>query len=531
MSEIFPATAGSSSMSHTSLTNVQLGPTDNFDWEGYTSNYSDHLRAQRLMYIATHCPGLRRACSREAADHLKKHTRNVSAYQAMVTVHNTEPETGDLVPSLERIEADAEWIQVTEQRNIAHREKLELELRNYQNNLIKESIRMAHRDLGDHFWDTGDYQEALKWYTKTRDYCSTTDNVLEMCMNVIEASLVLQNWTNVQTFVSKAEGVLESFLPSASVGEKKLSSLGTSNIVPPTKGASTAGADAIGALFRAGGSAAVPTAISSSSNAQAGSSTEDPTHAASRKRVDEISAKLRAVNAVAELGRRSYEKAAKILLSIDPALSSSFSDIISPSDVSLYVALCSLATMDRAALKTQVIENTSFRGFLEYDPYVRELLEAFSLAQFKKVGEILDQHQARHLLDPYLAPHVETLRTRLTRRALRQFFTPFDRVSIPRMATAFGWSVEQMIEELVACIERGEFKNLPGKAAEEGDARIDAITHTLEYKTKDPRRAVFDAAVELGDKRCRETRRLLLRMKLVENGVVAKAQRAYHTEP
>ena len=42
---------------------------------------------------------------------------------------------------------------------------------------------------------------------------------------------------------------------------------------------------------------------------------------------------------------------------------------------------------------------------------------------------------------------------------------------------------------------------------------------------------MFDAAVELGDKRCRETRRLLLRMKLVENGVVAKAQRAYHTEP
>jgi COP9 signalosome complex subunit 1 len=33
---------------------------------------------------------------------------------------------------------------------------------------------------------------------------------------------------------------------------------------------------------------------------------------------------------------------------------------------------------------------------------------------------------------------------------------------------------------------------------------------------------VFDSALELGDQRCRETKRLLLRMKLVENGVVAK---------
>ena len=87
-----------------------------------------------------------------------------------------------------------------------------------------------------------------------------------------------------------------------------------------------------------------------------------------------------------------------------------------------------------------------------------------------------------------------------------------------------------MTEELAACIERGEFRNLPGKAADVGDARIDAITGTLEYRTKDARRAVFDSALELGEKRCRETKRLLLRMKLVENGVVAKASRSYTGE-
>ncbi|CDR88804.1 related to COP9 signalosome complex subunit 1 [Sporisorium scitamineum] len=516
----------SSLSSQISLKNVAFRPADNFDWETYTSAYSGNARAQRLMYIATHCPPLRSICSKAAIDYLKDNTRDVAAYQSMITVHNTEPETGNLVPAAHRIAADSEWIQATQQRNSAEREKLELEMRNYQNNLIKESIRMAHRDLGDHFWDTGDYVEALKSYTKTRDYCSTTDHVIEMCMNVIEVSLRLENWTNVQTFVSKAEGVLESYVPSASAGGRKLSSLGTLNIAPPTKGATTSGADAIGALFRAGGSAAAPT-TSSSSNTQGGSSGESASQAAARKLVAETGAKLHAADAVALMCRGLYNAAAKILLSIDPAHSASFSDIITPSDVSIYVALCSLATMDRTALRTQVLESTKFRGFLEHEPYVRELLEAFSSAQFKRVGEILDQHQTRHLLDPYLAPHVQNLRHMLTRRALRQFITPFDRISITRLAAAFGWTVKQMTEELVAGIEREEFKNLPGKAAEVGDARIDATSQTLEYCAKDPRRAVFDSAVELGDKRCRETKRLLLRMKLVENGVVAKANRGY----
>ncbi|SPC63208.1 related to COP9 signalosome complex subunit 1 [Ustilago sp. UG-2017b] len=521
------ANVPSTSSSPSSYTNVTIGPDDNFDWEAYVAAYTGPARSQRLMYIATHCPALRKTCSKVAIDHIRETTRDVSAYQAMVTVRNTEPGTGNLIPASERIQADSEWIQSTQQRNNAEREKLELEMRNYQNNLIKESIRMAHRDLGDHFWDTGDYTEALKSYTKTRDYCSTTDHVIEMCMNVIEVSLRIENWTNVQTFVSKAEGVLESYVPSGSAGGRKLSSLSTSNIAPPTKGGSTPGADAIGALFRAGGSSAAQPAPTMSSSTQAGSSGESASQTAAKKLVAETGAKLRAANAIACIGQGRYEAAAKLLLSIDPAHSPAFTDIITQSDVSIYVALCSLATMERGALKTQVMENSKFRGFLEHESYVRELLEAFSSAQFKKVGEILNQHEARHLLDPYLASHVNSLRTSLTRRALRHFFTPFDRISITRMAAAFGWEEDRMTNELAACIERGEFKNLPGKAAEVGDARIDAITQTLEYRIKDARRAVFDSALELGDKRCRETKRLLLRMKLVENGVVAKANRSY----
>ena len=37
-------------------------------------------------------------------------------------------------------------------------EKLELELNQYKANLIKESIRMGHNDLGDFYYEQGDLQ-------------------------------------------------------------------------------------------------------------------------------------------------------------------------------------------------------------------------------------------------------------------------------------------------------------------------------------------------------------------------------------
>jgi COP9 signalosome complex subunit 1 len=53
---------------------------------------------------------------------------------------------------------------------------------------------MGHRDLGDFYRATGDYTQALKHYTKSREFCSTSQHVLDMCLSVLEVnfySLVL----------------------------------------------------------------------------------------------------------------------------------------------------------------------------------------------------------------------------------------------------------------------------------------------------------------------------------------------------
>lgn len=48
-------------------------------------------------------------------------------------------------------------------------------------------------------------QNAFKCYLRTRDYCTTSKHVLAMCLNVIRASLALNNYTNVSNYVQKAE--------------------------------------------------------------------------------------------------------------------------------------------------------------------------------------------------------------------------------------------------------------------------------------------------------------------------------------
>ncbi|CAH3137681.1 unnamed protein product [Pocillopora meandrina] len=66
-------------------------------------------------------------------------------------------------------------------------EKLDTELKNYKSNSIKGSIIRGHDDLGDHYFECGDLNNALKCYSRARDYCTTAKHVVNMCVNVIKA--------------------------------------------------------------------------------------------------------------------------------------------------------------------------------------------------------------------------------------------------------------------------------------------------------------------------------------------------------
>ena len=179
------------------------------DLEVYSNSYIGLARINRLLFIADHCVQLRTEALRMALNYVKDNTYNVNSYTQIyrklaenIAINGLNPET--VIGPL-----DSAWIENKTKKAALKLEKLDTDLKNYKSNSIKESIRRGHDDLGDHYLDCGDLSNALKCYSRSRDYCTSGKHVLNMCLNVIKVSIYLQNWSHVLTYVAKAEGTPE----------------------------------------------------------------------------------------------------------------------------------------------------------------------------------------------------------------------------------------------------------------------------------------------------------------------------------
>jgi len=65
--------------------------------------------------------------------------------------------------------------------------------------------------------------------------------------------------------------------------------------------------------------------------------------------------------------------------------------VISANDVATYGSLCALATFDRIALRTKILQNSDFKQYLEQEPTMREIIEAFYNSNYKICLETLDR--------------------------------------------------------------------------------------------------------------------------------------------
>ncbi|KAK7167918.1 hypothetical protein R3I94_002094 [Phoxinus phoxinus] len=184
------------------------------DLEQYASSYSGLMRIERLQFIADHCPQLRVEALKMALSFVQR-TFNVDVYEEIhrKLTEATRDVQGvpDAVPegAVEPPPLDTAWAESTRKKALLKLEKLDTDLKNYKGNSIKESIRRGHDDLGDHYLDCGDLSNALKCYSRARDYCTSAKHVINMCLNVIKVSVYLQNWSHVLSYVSKAESTPE----------------------------------------------------------------------------------------------------------------------------------------------------------------------------------------------------------------------------------------------------------------------------------------------------------------------------------
>lgn len=133
------------------------------------------------------------------------------SFRELQNAPDAVPESGVEPPPL-----DTAWVEATRKKALLKLEKLDTDLKNYKGNSIKESIRYGllwageagswaclaprpvstysrayrrgHDDLGDHYLDCGDLSNALKCYSRARDYCTSAKHVINMCLNVIKVT-------------------------------------------------------------------------------------------------------------------------------------------------------------------------------------------------------------------------------------------------------------------------------------------------------------------------------------------------------
>jgi len=183
------------------------------DLETYAASYSGLARLHRLIFIANHCPSLRLESLKLAIGYVTQ-TYNVSLYQhlhkklADMTTNQSGAGLPDVAAQVSPQDIpvyDSNWVETKTKKAALKLEKLDNDLKNYKSNSIKESIRRGHDDLGDHYLNCGELSNALKCYSRARDYCTSGKHVVNMCLNVIKVSVYLQNWSHVLSYVSKAE--------------------------------------------------------------------------------------------------------------------------------------------------------------------------------------------------------------------------------------------------------------------------------------------------------------------------------------
>ncbi|KFA65400.1 hypothetical protein S40285_00492 [Stachybotrys chlorohalonatus IBT 40285] len=399
------------------------------DLDLYIQNYDGPTRFERLLLIGKCCVPLSVDALKAAVVESKK-GRNVSQYrEAWECIRIAAPNE----PEAARDDA---WIDKTEAANKAETARLESELKGYRHNLIKESIRMGNEDLGRHFESIGKLNEAIEAYGRMRQDVSTTKQIIDGGMRLVNVCLQRRDWSLAMNNVGKITGIQ---------GENEKS----------------------------------------------------------------LQAFAKVVSGVALLGLGHFGEAAKNFLQINFIVpSSEYRHIISANDIAIYGGLLALATMDRKELQTRVLENQSFRTFLEHEPHIRKAISLFVNGRYSSCLSILESVRTDYLLDIYLQKHIPAIYTRIRTKCIVQYFIPFSCVTLESLDTAFAQPGQTVHKELVTMIRDGELR-----------ARIDAKNKLLVAMRPDSRLEMQKNALDVARAYEKEAKERLRRISIIAAGL------------
>ncbi|CAL4063569.1 unnamed protein product, partial [Meganyctiphanes norvegica] len=432
------------------------------DLETYANSYIGLAKLQRLMFIADRCPQLRIESLRSAINYVQI-TYNVNLYTQL---HRKLQEAasnvggganailpdvagGQLGPgAVANLPAlDMQWVESRAKKAALKLEKLDTDLKNSKVNSIKESIRRGHDDLGDHYLDCGDLSNALKCYSRARDYCTSFRHIVNMCLNVIKVSIYLNNWSHVLSYVNKAQATPE-------ISESRPNS--------------------------------------------------------NKDQSAMIQTKLTCAAGLAQLATRKYKVTIFVITEVEACDFTEYK--LGKHHIKIFDGARTMAWTSRREFTKLTICYSSFKLFLEVEPQLRDIIFKFYESKYASCLKLLDELKDTLMLDMYLAPHLNTLYTRIRNRALIQYFSPYMSADLEKMATAFNTTVGALEDELMVLILEGQIQ-----------ARIDSHNKILYAKAVEERSVTFERSVEMGREHVMRVKGLILRSALIKNQIHVKS--------
>ena len=310
---------------------------------------------------------------------------------------------------------------------------------------------MGYDDLGQHYHRIGDLVNSAKAYQRMRDHCTTPSHIMIMSLRLINVHIDQANWLAVQSNVQRIRGPGQKFPDS-----------------------------------------------------------------------DKISAKLSAAMGLAHLNSSNFREAARVFLQTDARMAQAklddpndeeaYNEILTPNDIAVYGGLCALASMTRDELQRLVLDNSSFRNYLELEPHIRRAISFFVSSKYSACLAILDSYKSDYLLDIYLQRHLNEMYFQIRSKAIYQYFIPFSHVTFAALATAFNTDEPTIEIELTSMIKRGNL-----------DARIDLVDRVLLANQVDPRIKLHEDALASAKEYDRTLMLRILRMEVLNAGLEVKA--------
>ncbi|KAK2070613.1 hypothetical protein P8C59_005092 [Phyllachora maydis] len=387
---------------------VVVQETPKLDLDLYIQNYRGRTRFERLLHIGrTSVPLCVEAL--KSAVHEAKRGRDVQRYRdAWECIRSAAPSEPEAI--FDRI-----WAEQAEKANKAETARLETELKGYKNNLIKESIRIGHEELGKHLESIGDLDGAADAYGKMRPDVSTPKHLVDVHRHIVSVAIQRREWGTVAANVTKMQGQQSS---------------------------------------------------------------DDEKH---------IQPYMRIAMGLCLLGQGKFDEAACHFLEPNPTIpQTTWSDLASPNDVATYGGLLALASMDRANLQAKLLDNSSFRNFLEAEPQIRRAITQFVNGRYSQCIATLESYRADCLLDIHLHKHVPKIYSEIRVKCIVQYLVPFSCVTLDKMRENFGRPGEAIEEELAAMIEAGSVDvriNLTDKFITKTSTSVRAKTQTAALET------------------------------------------------